>query len=180
MIPRPLAECRQPGDFAKAIRASLDEADLTRLGLDDEQIANEGQLAVAVATAFPFSLAGCHVDARENSLVKPVDEAVLQHDAGELGFEVSVLPLWSDLKESFGIACDLQDSAALAVSGCDENPRRFSVAARQNDRLADIVLFVGVADPRVAPQFAAIGQCVGVKSLGVEVETTDSLRIFAS
>ena len=58
-----------------------DEDELAVFGDDDEMIAGEEHLAVAVAPALPFQFAGRGVEAREDPFVQTVDEAVAQDRA---------------------------------------------------------------------------------------------------
>lgn len=60
----------EPGHFLVPFRCGFHEHDLSVFGQNDDVIAGQHDLAVAVSTALPLLLS---VEARENRLVQPVN-----------------------------------------------------------------------------------------------------------
>ena len=78
--------------LAQRVGAGLDEDDLAVLRLHQQQVADEQQLAVAVAPALPAPLAGRRVEAGQDAVVEAVDEAVVHDHVRELRLEARALP----------------------------------------------------------------------------------------
>ena len=62
--------------------------------------AREHDLTVAVAAALPFHVARRGLDAREDGLVEPVDESLVEHRAGEPVLHPRISP---DLADAEGV-----------------------------------------------------------------------------
>src|SRR5262245_25977804 len=87
VVPGLAAQGVDAGPLDVGLGARVDERDLAGLALDQEPIAGQDRLAVAVATALPAALARGHVDAGEAAVVEAVEVAVPVHDVRELGLE---------------------------------------------------------------------------------------------
>ena len=69
-----------------------DERQVAVLGQHDQVAAREQHLAVAIASTLPLELARVGVDGGQNRFVQAVDEAVVQHGAGEAVLHPGVAP----------------------------------------------------------------------------------------
>ena len=67
--------------------ACLHEVQAAIFGQDEQQVADAQNLAVAVAAAFPSSLAAGELDALQNAFGEAVNVAVDDDDIGEFGLQ---------------------------------------------------------------------------------------------
>ncbi len=91
-VPGLAFEGGEAGDFRELVGSGAHEHEFSAFGDDDEVVAGEQELAVAVAPALPLALACLHVDAGEDAFVQPVDVAVVQDGAIELVLHRVVFP----------------------------------------------------------------------------------------
>src|SRR5262249_4145500 len=92
-VPGLPVESGEAGALAGPIRAPLQQQNLALLGLHEQEVVHEQQLAVAEVAALPQALAGSGVEAGEHAVVEPVDEAPMHEDVRELRLEPRTLPL---------------------------------------------------------------------------------------
>src|SRR5262245_4807100 len=99
------------------IGSGANEREIAVFGQHGEILASEQDLAVAVASTFPFELARSGIDRRKDPLIKAVDHALVQHGSGE-----SILHP--------GIAPDLPHRESAAISGQFDHRGPGAVARR--------------------------------------------------
>ena len=97
-----------------------------------------------VPPTLPFQLAGGRIDARQDRLVQPVDEAVVEHDPAKRFF-IRLLRQTSRTEYPAPSGDDLEHRAPYVVAGRDEHA--FVV---DDERLRSID--VGVRPPRMEPE----------------------------
>ena len=76
---------------------------------------------MAISAVFPAALSCFDIEACEDALIEAIDKSVVKNDAGELCFQVSVLPDRDDL-ETFSETPNFQNTAAFTVPGRNEYP----------------------------------------------------------
>src|SRR5262249_36148261 len=129
------------------------------LGLDEQQVVDEKNLAVAIAAFFPFPLASCEINARENAVIQAVSESFAVYNVGEFGLHVPVFPLFSDRQLAIGSCVYLQQHAPGVEAGGKKNAVRW-----QNDRLSALG---PIAGPDVVPEHIAGGRIMPASAAGV-------------
>src|SRR5207248_7721574 len=103
-----------------SVRRRFHEQELARFIANEQEFAREQQLAVAETPLFPFPLAVAGVDARENSLVHPVEETLVNNGARELAAHVTILPQGID-RPFLAVSPDLEHGAAVVVARGNEH-----------------------------------------------------------
>lgn len=86
------------GEFGELLGDSGDEGEFAFFGEDEEGVlrGEEEELALAIAAAFPFALAGGEVDAGEDTAVETVGVAFVDGEVVEVGFEAVGGPAFLD------------------------------------------------------------------------------------
>src|SRR5690606_33790174 len=79
-------------ELAKLIGGSLDEVNAAGLGCDEEDVARKEHLPMAETSALPSARTGLEVETREDAVVEPPDELLIDDEVRELRLEVAVPP----------------------------------------------------------------------------------------
>ena len=87
VVPGTRAQSGQTGALAVAGRIGVDEEDLTRLSLDQQQVVDQQYLSVPVAPAFPAALTGVDVETDQDAVIEAVYGAIADDQVGELRLE---------------------------------------------------------------------------------------------
>src|SRR5258708_980573 len=98
MVPRPLLQSSEPPQFLESRGRSFNKSNFTGFRLNHEQIVNQNQLPVSVSATFPAAGARRQIDARQNPLIKSVNETVAHNNARKLGPEIRVRPTQTDVE----------------------------------------------------------------------------------
>src|ERR1043165_315962 len=106
---------RKFGKLVEFIRACFDQHQLAGVGNYHQVSARKNHLSVSVAATLPTTLTALYINAGQDSLIKPVNIALIQHRAIELVLHRTVFPDFSR-RETVSVRCDLYKRGSLAIT----------------------------------------------------------------